>query len=62
MRYVAIGGAVRPRSDWEDGDTHQVGTTVHETDDGPVDTGLLSAAGVRLYRVREKIPFGFVKG
>lgn len=62
MRYVAIGRAARPRADWEEEEAVQVGTTVHEADDGPIDTGLLDARGVRLYRVREKIPFGFVKG
>ena len=62
MRYVAIGGGVRPRADWESEEAHLVGTQVHEADDSPIDTGLLDARGVRLYRVREKIPFGFVKG
>lgn len=35
---------------------------VYEPEDAAVDTGLLDANGVKLYRMPTKIPFGFVKG
>lgn len=59
MRYVA-----RPKAWWDD-DTkvEDVSTRiVIIQDDAPIRTGLLNADGVPLYRVRERIPFGFVKG
>ena len=59
-RYVPR--AIPPRlwSDDHDGPTTQRPTmTVHEADPAPEPTGLLDAAGVPLYRVRETVRMGF---
>jgi hypothetical protein len=37
------------------------GTTVLVDEDRPVDTGLLDANGVRLYRVSERVKVGYIK-
>lgn len=58
MKYVAI-----PRADWDEPpDVEAVSTrTVLVDDDAPIKTGLLDHHGTPLYRIREKIRFGFVK-
>lgn len=61
-RYVAMGQPARPRAEWDDQEPIYAGTQVYEQDSEPVNTGLLDARGVPLYRVPTKIPFGFVKG
>lgn len=57
-RYVAI----HPRA-WVSA-THtpesQPTCTVHETDKRPIETGLVDALGVPLYRTHDAIPLGFV--
>lgn len=59
-RYVAM--ARRPRA-WITEDDVVMGDrpscVVHETDDEPMDTGLLDAHGVALYRVPTRHPIGF---
>lgn len=57
-RYVAR----RPRADFdEDAAIFERETIdVIEDDDGPVPTGLLDAAGVPIYRVRERVRCGFI--
>ncbi len=56
MRYITI----RPRQfdDWEFGVERQT-MTVHVEDDDPVPTGLLDMHGVPLYRLPDRVPFGF---
>ena len=59
MKYRAI-----HRVSWDAGEELDAGDprtiTVHE-DDEPKDTGLLDANGTPIYRVRERVPFGFVR-
>ena len=51
-----------PRSWWEpERPLTETAKTVF-VDDEAVATGLLDANGTPLYRVKEKIPFGFVNG
>jgi hypothetical protein len=60
-RYVAMRGSRRPRADWEDQEPVIPELHVYEPEDATIDTGLVDAHGVKLYRVPVKIPFGFVK-
>lgn len=54
-RYATV------RDDNDDDDPSITAHELIEFDDIPQHTGLLDAQGRRLYRVRERIPFGFVK-
>ena len=61
-RYVEL--ARPPRSvvaedDWYEPSSRSVDVFVPS--DAPVDTGLLSANGTRIYRVSERGPFGFCR-
>lgn len=60
-RYAYV---TKPRSWWSDEPAlADVSTrTVIMDDDEPERTGLLDQHGTPIYRVRERIPFGFVKG
>lgn len=59
MRYIT-----RPKADWDDPPVVADVSTriVIIDDDAPVNTGILDASGTPLYRVRDRVPFGFVKG
>lgn len=59
MKYVT-----RPKAeDWEHFPVEAVTTReVIVSDDAPVKTGLIDQTGAPIYRVRDSIPFGFVKG
>lgn len=49
-----------PRADWEEPVLPEL--QVYEPEDGPVDTGLLDAHGVKLYRrPTPRFPIGFLK-
>ncbi len=62
-RYVAaaMSPGRRPRADWDDADPVCADIQVYESECLPVDTGLLDANGVRLWRVPEKSPIGFCR-
>lgn len=57
--YVTMPTAAR-WSDWIDAENY-LARTVHEQEPERRDTGLLDAAGVKLWRVEEKRPIGFVR-
>lgn len=57
-RYVALPKPPRGYSFSEWGEAHPT-MQVLENDRAPVDTGLLDAQGVRLFRVSETVPVGF---
>ena len=59
MRYVALAKA--PRTDAGDGHYRDLTARmdVLVSDDRAVDTGLLNAAGQRLFRAPKSVPFGF---
>ena len=62
QRYVAI--ARKPRSWWAEEDefsSERRTIDVIEPPHEPIDTGLLDASGVPLYRVNERGPIGFTK-
>jgi len=51
----------RPRADWEDMDPVLPALQVYEPEDTPIDTGLLDAQGVKLYRPHPAKPrMGFL--
>jgi len=59
-RYIAHRSA--PRAWTDDAPVSVIARptlTVHEADNAPIDTGLLDAHGVPLYRVRERAAVGF---
>lgn len=58
-RYVAMPNA----GEWWDmaRATDYLARTVHEDEPKPVDTGLLDANGVKLYRVEDRQPVGFIR-
>lgn len=59
-RYIAM--ARRPKAyedEWHDGSEGLTTITVHESDDGPQDTGLLDAHGTPLFRMSDRQPIGF---
>ncbi len=59
MRYVTI-----PKADWDE-PPHLSEVSSREViveDDAPVKTGLLDQTGAPLYRVKDRLPFGFVRG
>lgn len=55
-RYVAM--AVSDEIEPEDREQPPT-MTVHSDGDGPIDTGLVDSRGVKIYRVRERVAFGF---
>jgi hypothetical protein len=57
-RYVAMPQAPFSYSFSQWGEAHPT-LQVVEVDNSPVDTGLLTASGVKLYRVPETVPIGF---
>lgn len=57
-RYVALPRPLRAYSFREWGEAHPT-LQVVEVDNSPVDTGLLTASGVKLYRVPETVQIGF---
>lgn len=57
-RYIADGAPVAGW--WEADAKNSLARTVHEQEPQRVDTGLLNADGVRLYRVADTQPIGFV--
>lgn len=64
MRYVTRPRGKRPRGDdfddyMDDQDEDRRLTCEIETDDGPIDTGLLDANGDPIYRVKDPIGFRF---
>lgn len=56
MRYEA-----KPKCWWQEEPVYETTRQVIVEDDVPVQTGLLDQYGDPLYRVRERIPFGFVR-
>lgn len=56
-RYVALPSP--PKASWEEHERHLPSLTVYETEERPIDTGLLDATGTKLYRVRDRIKMGF---
>jgi hypothetical protein len=59
-RYFAAGSPqCRPRADWDDLEAVRLDIQVYEPERLPVDTGLLDANGVRLWRVDDRPPIGF---
>lgn len=62
MRKITPPVNFRPRADWEEMDPVLPELQVYEPEDGPVDTGLLDAHGVKLYRQpKPRFPIGFLK-
>ena len=57
IRYVT-GSRLTTFGEYAD-DIYSPSITVHESSNEPIDTGLLSAAGQKLYRVVEREPIGF---
>lgn len=45
--------------EWFEEEPHRT-ITVHETDDSPIQTGLVDANGTPLYRTKVRVPIGFV--
>ncbi len=60
MRYVSI---APDTAEWYDEHrcSHSLARTVHEDDGKPIYTCLLDAGGVKLYRVPDIEPIGFVR-
>ena len=51
---------VRPRADWSDDAPTITGQIIVQEDDSPIDTGLLDAQGAKIFRVRDKLPIGYI--
>ncbi|OIN06092.1 hypothetical protein BFS86_19495 [Shewanella algae] len=62
MKYIAIGKPVPNANDeWEARAQDFIPRTIVEQENAPVDTGLLNADGVKLYRMEDRAPIGFVR-
>ena len=60
MRYVAIHKPVRASDSWEDQPPIAAATTVYESEEGPIDTGLIDVTGTKLYRVKDRVKMGYL--